>query len=91
MKKCNTKAIRDAYEGYKRSTARHLHNLYGRFSSKKARAFERCAEICAEYGGENLKLFNANTDFFSAGFTANIDGAPVFVWITKSYIRYMNI
>jgi hypothetical protein len=91
MKKCNNKAIRAAFESYKRSTARNLSDLYGRYSNEKAQALVRCIELCNEYGGADLRLFGANSHTFSAGFTADIDGAPAFVWITKSYIRYINI
>ena len=72
---------------YDRSTATSLSDVYGRFSTAKARAWEYCKDLCATSNGWGLKVISHNTNFFSAGFlfTDPETGVVRFMFIAPAY------
>lgn len=92
MKLTNTKQIHDAYKRYRNSSATTLYDVYGSYSSAKARAYDYCKELMYKYNGERFRIIGANCMTFSAGFEfIDNDGVACFCWITKDYDRYMKI
>ena len=85
MKTTNNKNIKNKYNEYKRSDARQLWDVYGKFSNEKIKAFDYCVDLCKKYNGVDLKIISYNTFAFSCGFTyTNDDGRKMFVYITKT-------
>lgn len=84
MNKKDTEILRS----YERSSIHHLCEAYGRFSNKKAEAWEYCKKLCKESGGKGLKILGANTSFFSAGFLfTDKDGNECLMYITHTNDR----
>ena len=77
-----TKRMKEAYERYLNSNNYNLYYVYNYFSSAKAEAWEYCKELCKDYGGSDLKVIGANSNFFSAGFTFTEDDIDKFMFIT---------
>lgn len=73
-----------AYRMYKSSDMYSLYDAYGRFSRKKAEAWEYCERLCKEKDGRGLKVIGASTSVFSAGFEYEEDGKPMFMYITHT-------
>lgn len=53
---------------YEKSTATSLSDVYGRYSAKKAEAFNYCRKLMYEYSGKNLRILTYNTFIFTAAF-----------------------
>lgn len=53
---------------YKGST---LFDVYGTYSSAKARAYEYCRELCSKYDGENFYISSSNAFCFTIAFRFN--------------------
>lgn len=81
MNKKDTEILRS----YERSSTHHLYEAYGRFSDKKAEAWEYCEELCKKHDGKGLKILGVNTNFFSAGFLfTDNDGNECLMYITHT-------
>lgn len=52
-------------EGYK------LEDVYGRYSSSKGGAFERCKELCEDKNGWGLCIISHNSSYFTVKFTTD--------------------
>lgn len=89
MTKTTSKQIKNAYESFKRSSAYSLHDVYGSYSQAKENAYNYCRNLCRQYDGTSFAIIGANTMTFSAGFIGTVDGEECFVYITKSYDRYI--
>ena len=90
--KCNTRKtqnIKDAYHRYLMSTDYDLQDVYTTCSLRKAYAYNYCIELMNKYDGHTLKIIGYNTTTFSAGFIGVVDGKDAFVYITKSYDRFI--
>ena len=73
---------------YEKSSIHNLYEAYGRFSNKKAEAWEYCEELCKESDGKGLKILGANTSFFSAGFLfTDREGNECLMYITHTNNR----
>lgn len=75
----------------------YIYKAYDKPSINKVKAWEYCKKLCGDYNGKNLRVL-ANTCFiFTAGFVGEIEDATtgevknIFVYITKSYDKYMEI
>ena len=66
------------------SNMKSLDDAYGRYSTKKAKAWEYCEDLCESRDGKNLKVISKNTNFFTAGFEFEADGKRKFMYITAS-------
>ena len=66
-------------QGYK------LADVYGKYSSHKENAFERCKDLCKEKGGWGLCIISHNTFSFTVKF---ITDEGVYI-ITKSNIYFI--
>ena len=74
-------------KAWSNSTASQLHDVYGRYSHNKVKAFKHCEYLCRLYDGSDLKIISHNTFIFTAGFQF-IDkdtGVIKFMYITPSY------
>lgn len=56
-----TKANKARLAEYNRATATHLSEIYGTYSSAKARGFRWCVEDMEKHNGFALRVFNGNT------------------------------
>lgn len=84
MNKKDTEILRS----YERSSTHNLYEAYGRFSNKKAEAWGYCEELCKKHDGKGLKVFGANTNFFSAGFLfTDEEGNECLMYITHTNDR----
>jgi hypothetical protein len=72
------------YESYKRSSTTTLREVYGSYSSAKAKAYEYCRNLMAEKNGHGFRIISANGWMFTAGFMFEEDGKQMFMYITKS-------
>lgn len=83
------KMMQEAYRRYRMSDAYTLWDVYGSFSRAKENAFKYCEKLCAEHGGDLLKVLGAGSSLFSCGFTYTNkdDGKKYFVYITKDHDR----
>lgn len=68
-----------------------LSDVYGSYSSAKARAWEHCESLCAELDGFNLCITSANTFVFTAQFEFDNpdNGRPMVCCITPSHTYAM--
>lgn len=53
---------------YEKSTATNLSEVYGRYSTKKAEAFNYCLNLMKRYNGWGLRILTHNSFVFTAGF-----------------------
>lgn len=85
--------VRGAYSRYNSIYTWHdIHAAYGRPSSAKCRAWERCKSLCRQYDGYGLQIIGANCHTFSAGFKfIDENGVVNFMWITPTYDRYAEV
>lgn len=73
------------YDAYQRSTSYELYDVYGRYSSAKAKAWDYCKELMYKFNGYGLKVISANGYQFTAGFMFEEDGKTMFMYISKSH------
>lgn len=77
------------------SRGNRLSEVYGRYSSAKADAWEECERICAELDGRNLCITSANAFIFTAQFefVNPENGRPMVCHITptRTYAMYLDI
>ena len=71
------------------SHGNQLSEVYGRYSSAKAYAWERCERICAELDGRNLCITSSNTFVFIAQFEFlhPENGRPMVCHITPAQVK----
>lgn len=62
-----TKKAMAFYEGYKRSNAEHLSDVYGKYSARKARAERSCREKCDSMNGHGFRIISYNSHQFTCG------------------------
>ena len=84
-----TQQIKQAYRNYCRSYNYDLYDCYEQPSRAKREAMDYCARLMEENNGKALKIIGYNTMTFSVGFIGVIDGKEAFIYITKSYDRYI--
>lgn len=74
------------YEDYKRSNATDLSDVYGRYSTAKAVAWNYCKELMAKNDGWGLRIISHNGFMFTAGFEFSDPetGVLKFMYITKT-------
>lgn len=77
------------------SRGNQLSEVYGRYSSAKAAAWEHCERLCSELDGSNLCIASYNTFVFSAQFEFDHpeNGRPMVCHITptQAYSMYLDI
>lgn len=77
------------------SRGNQLSEVYGRYSTAKAHAWERCERICAELDGTNLCITSNNRYAFSAQieFVSPENGRPMVCHITptRTYAMYLDM
>lgn len=71
-------------ESYKSATHSELYEVYDRYSSAKAKAFDYCKGLCAKKNGNGLRILSANTFVFTAAFTYEENGKSYLMYITPS-------
>ena len=96
MKLDRSEYMISAYERYKDSSKDSLSKAYAKASKKKQDAWDYCKSLCSKYNGEGLRIVSNNVYKFSAGFVGyvkdeNGQDRKVFVFITKSADRYMEV
>lgn len=69
----NKKAIA-FYNGYKKSNAEHLSDVYGKYSARKAKAERYCKEKCASMNGYGFRIISHNSQRFACGWLTNENG-----------------
>ncbi len=90
MTHANTKAIRNAYVQYARSTATSLDHVYKSYSSRKMDAWHYCERLAKQYNAvTDLYIISHNSDFFSVGFEGMHEGRQAFFWITARNERFI--
>lgn len=83
-----TKLQKGLFETYKRATAEDLWQVYGRCSSAKRAAMERCREIQREMSGWRGRICSANSYLFTYGFLyKDCEGNICLCYITREHIR----
>lgn len=85
------KELEANYKRYQNSSMYSLYDAYGRPSQKKYDAWKRCEVFCKECGGESLKVISYNTYVFTAGFVFVKDGKRMFMLITPSTNREIEV
>lgn len=73
---------------YVRSSMEDITAAYKNPSYRKVCAWKTCKDICKEHGGQGLRVCMHNSQFFTAGFVACIDGVESFVYITAQNCYY---
>lgn len=91
MTHTHTQQIKTAYRNYCRSGNYNLYDCYEQPSWAKREAMDYCTRLMEENNGKALKIIGYNTMTFSVGFLCVIEGKEAFVYITKSYDRYIFI
>lgn len=77
--------LRARAAGHKGET---LGQVYGRYSTDKAEAFDDCRRACYELGGHGLRICSASGWFFSVAFEFEANGTEYTALITKQGNRY---
>lgn len=89
MEYCKRENIKNAYEDYKKSSNYILEDCYGHYSHAKNKAMKYCIDLQFKYNGRGLQIIGYNSHTFSVGFIGTVDGKESFVYITKTYDRYI--
>ena len=84
-----TKRQESIIERYRKSNYDELYKCYGRVSTEKIKAWERCKALCASHDGSGLRVIGHGSWQFSAGFKCEKDGKKVLCYITKVGIEYI--
>lgn len=63
--KAGTKKAEQMLNGARHVEGRNLYEVYGSFSSAKAKAFEDCRRWCYETNGENFRITSHNSFSYS--------------------------
>ena len=80
--------MRMYYNEYKSVGCRTLDDVYGRYSSAKAHAYEYIRERMHEQGGTGLSVINGNTFSFTTGYTyVDEHGREHFVVDTRDNVQ----
>ena len=86
----SNKQIKGAYYSYSHGVpARTLDEVYGSYSTAKARAYSYCVDLMKAHDGEGLVILGHNCMTFSVGFVGYIDGLKHFFYITRDHDRAM--
>ena len=64
-------------QGYK------LSDIYGKYSSHKERAFERCKDLCKDKDGWGLCIISHNSSYFTVKFT--VDNGMYIITYANTY------
>ena len=74
------------YTDYIRSNASDLSDVYGRYSTAKAVAWNYCKDLMAKHDGWGLRIISHNGFMFTAGFEFSDPetGVLKFMYITKT-------
>ena len=89
MTHTRTQQIKNAFQDYSHSHNYNLFDCYERPSRNKEEAMEYCKRLMHEYSGKALKIIGYNTMTFSVGFLGTVNGRAAFIYITKTYDRYI--
>lgn len=73
------------WRAYFRSNDATLDEVYGRYSSAKARAYEYCREREREFDSYDGVITGYNTCTFSYAFTGYCEGKKWLIYITKDH------
>lgn len=73
---------------YNASAAYELSDVYGRYSSAKARAMRYCKQQAAAAGIGPVKILSHNTNFFTAAYPSITDGYKT-ITIETAYNTYV--
>ena len=57
----------DYYKGY------YLDDVYGSYSSNKARAWRACHEECEQMGGRNFRITGNNSNYFTVAWECEVE------------------
>lgn len=79
--------LNDVYNRYIWSDDTQLRDVYGRYSDKKARAYEYCRNLMLKYNGYNFYIISYNTFMFTCGFMFHDPATDelMFAYITPTY------
>ena len=89
MTHTKSKAIRTAYERWKKSNTPYLWDCYSTYSENKRHAFNYCDELKGRYRGDSGRIISYNAQVFSYGFVGSIGGKRAFFYITRDNDRYI--
>lgn len=83
-------SIVGAFERFMKSTDSELYHVYGRYSERKACAFEYCRERYHEMNGSQFTIVSHNSNIFTVGFyfPHPETGELCFAYITPSYNKW---
>lgn len=80
-----TQREQSVIERYNRSEKTELYHAYGKMSTEKRKAWDKCVALRASHNGNNLKIIGANRYQFSAGcIYTNDEGKKCLLYITKA-------
>ena len=88
MKKVNSVSMVARWLAYVQSSMDNITAAYKNPSYRKVCAWQTCKAICNEHAGSGLRVCMHTSQFFTAGFTACIDGVDSFVYITANNTYY---
>lgn len=88
MNKVCASKISYGWGNYCDSNMSSIWDAYKTPSYHKAQAWRHCEALCESLNGWDLRICGHNSMFFTAGFKAIVDGARVFVYITKENEYY---
>lgn len=88
IKKVNSVSMVSRWLAYVNSTMDDITAAYKNPSYRKICAWQWCKDICNKYDGNGLRVCVHTSQFFTAGFTACIDGTDSFVYITAQNCYY---
>lgn len=77
----------DVYQRYTYSDDTQLRDVYGRYSDKKARAYDYCRNLMLKYDGYDFRIISYNTFMFTCGFMFHDPATNelMFAYITPTY------
>ena len=91
MTNSRAKVALSHYPDYLKATATSLNQVYGKYSKKKADAFDYCRKLCSDLGGEDIRILSSNGWAFTVGFTFVKDGKKMFAYITKDHNSFCEL
>lgn len=93
MKTLNNKTqkAKNLIDNYTRATTTTLYEIYNNASIYKWRAYNNIIQDMEKDNGERLRVFNANSMQYSAGYTFTKDGEKFLKYYTKDNLYLIKL
>lgn len=83
--------MRDWYERYSHSNLCTLDDVYIEPSYRKVKGYYNCLNLMCKLNGKHGRIVTFNSQMFTFGFIAELNGIVCYIHITPNKIYYMEV